>query len=204
MQYLLEPSDVLQVRRPRRCWRASCWTPRISPSAPAAAPSRRRPTCAVPGRTPQDVQRHVPERSAIGMIARYAIIRQAELYRDDMAVVALDEECDRVTAAKAADELLTLKGIRASFVLYKTGHRRVYVRPLAGRGERAGDPGSAGRRRKLHHRRRSGGEHHRGGGPRQSCWRPSTTIWKTNVKETYRHEDHFDSRISGARARRGR
>ena len=49
------------------------------------------------------------------MIARYDIIRQAELYRDDIAVVALDEECDRVTAAKAADELLTLKGIRASF-----------------------------------------------------------------------------------------
>ena len=55
------------------------------------------------------------------MIARYDIIRQAELYRDDIAVVALDEECDRVTAAKAADELLTLKGIRASFVLYKKG-----------------------------------------------------------------------------------
>ena len=53
--------------------------------------------------------------------ARYDIIRQAELYRDDIAVVALDEECDRVTAAKAADELLTLKGIRASFVLYKKG-----------------------------------------------------------------------------------
>ena len=35
--------------------------------------------------------------------------------------MALDEECDRVTAAKAADELLTLKGIRASFVLYKKG-----------------------------------------------------------------------------------
>lgn len=29
------------------------------------------------------------------MIARYDIIRQAELYRDDIAVVALDEECDR-------------------------------------------------------------------------------------------------------------
>ena len=58
------------------------------------------------------------------MIARYDIIRQAELYRDDIAVVALDEECDRVTAAKAADELLTLKGIRASFVLYKKQHHR--------------------------------------------------------------------------------
>ena len=53
------------------------------------------------------------------MIDRYAIIRQAELYHDDIAVVALEEECDRVTAAKAADELLTLRGVRASFVLFK-------------------------------------------------------------------------------------
>ena len=52
------------------------------------------------------------------MIARYDIIRQAQLYRGDLAVAALDTTCDRVTAAKAADELLTLKGIRASFVLY--------------------------------------------------------------------------------------
>ena len=55
------------------------------------------------------------------MIDRYAIIRQAELYHDDIAVVALEEECDRVTAAKAADELLTIRGIKASFVLYKKG-----------------------------------------------------------------------------------
>ena len=53
------------------------------------------------------------------MIARYDIIRQAQLYRGDLAVAALDTTCDRVTAAKAADELLTLKGIRASFVLYR-------------------------------------------------------------------------------------
>ena len=52
------------------------------------------------------------------MIARYDIIRQAQLYHGDLAVAALDTTCDRVTAAKAADELLTLKGIRASFVLY--------------------------------------------------------------------------------------
>ena len=53
------------------------------------------------------------------MISRYAIIRRAELYHDDLAIAALEEECDRVTAAKAADELLTLRGVRASFVLFK-------------------------------------------------------------------------------------
>lgn len=55
------------------------------------------------------------------MIARYDIIRQAEVYHEDIAIAALDEECDRVTAAKAADELLTLQGICASFVLYRKG-----------------------------------------------------------------------------------
>ena len=55
------------------------------------------------------------------MISRCDILRRAELYRDDLAIVALDEECDRVTAAKASDELLTIKGVQASFVLYPRG-----------------------------------------------------------------------------------
>ena len=55
------------------------------------------------------------------MISRYDILRRAELYREDLAVVALAEECDRVTAAKASDELLTIKGVQASFVLYPKG-----------------------------------------------------------------------------------
>ena len=55
------------------------------------------------------------------MISRYDILRRAELYREDLAIVALDEECDRVTAAKASDELLTIKGVQASFVLYPKG-----------------------------------------------------------------------------------
>ena len=42
-----------------------------------------------------------------------------ELYHGDIAIAALDQECDRVIAAKAADEMLTLQGVRASFVLYR-------------------------------------------------------------------------------------
>ena len=49
----------------------------------------------------------------------YDIIRRAELYHGDIAIAALDQECDRVIAAKAADEMLTLQGVRASFVLYR-------------------------------------------------------------------------------------
>ena len=69
------------------------------------------------GADTQDVQR-LFQGDLQSMIDRYAIIRQAELYHDDIAVVALEEECDRVTAAKAADELLTLSGVQASFVFY--------------------------------------------------------------------------------------
>ena len=55
------------------------------------------------------------------MITRYDIIRKAELYHENIAIAALNEEYDRVTAAKAADELLTLQGVQASFVMYRKG-----------------------------------------------------------------------------------
>ena len=56
------------------------------------------------------------------MVSRYDVIRRAELYREDIAVALVPEEgVDRVTAAQAADELLTLKGVQASFVVYRSG-----------------------------------------------------------------------------------
>lgn len=58
------------------------------------------------------------------MVERYDIIRHAELVHGDIAVAAVEKEIDRVTAAKAADELLTLSGIHASFVLFKNGTGR--------------------------------------------------------------------------------
>ena len=55
------------------------------------------------------------------MIQRYDIIRDAKMYHGDLAIAAVDKEVPRVTAAKAADDLLTLQGVQASFVLYKAG-----------------------------------------------------------------------------------
>ena len=56
------------------------------------------------------------------MVARYGIIRQAQMYRDNIALASVEQDgIDRVTASQAADELLTLKGVRASFVLYTHG-----------------------------------------------------------------------------------
>ncbi len=69
------------------------------------------------GADTQDVQRMF-QSDLESMIDRYAIIRRAVLYRKDLAIAAIDEPCERVTAAKAADELLTLSGVQASFVFY--------------------------------------------------------------------------------------
>ena len=49
----------------------------------------------------------------------YDIIRRAEMYRGNIAISVVDEPgVDRIAAAQAADELLTLKGVQASFVIY--------------------------------------------------------------------------------------
>ena len=55
------------------------------------------------------------------MIQRYDIIRGAKMYHGDIAIAVAEHEVSRVTAAKAADDLLTLQGIQASIVLYRMG-----------------------------------------------------------------------------------
>lgn len=117
LQYLVEPGDMLleeaEALLAGLVLDTKNFTNRTGGRTfEAAAFLRRR------GADTQEVQR-IFQSDLQSMISRYDIIRQAELYHEDIAVVALEEECDRVTAAKAADELLTLKGVQASFVLYK-------------------------------------------------------------------------------------
>ncbi len=51
-------------------------------------------------------------------MAKYQIIRSARLYRQEIAIAALNAGTSRTLAAQAADELLNISGITASFVLY--------------------------------------------------------------------------------------
>ena len=56
------------------------------------------------------------------MVSRYSIIRRAEMYHGDIAIAVIPQDgVDRISAAKAADELLNLKGVKASFVLFQSG-----------------------------------------------------------------------------------
>ena len=54
-------------------------------------------------------------------MAKYQIIKSARLYRQEIAIAALNSPTTRVLAAQAADELLNISGITASFVLYPDG-----------------------------------------------------------------------------------
>ena len=51
-------------------------------------------------------------------MAKYQIIKSSRLYRQEIAIAALSTGTTRVLAAQAADELLNISGISASFVLY--------------------------------------------------------------------------------------
>lgn len=116
LQYLIEPGDLLKAESEALLagivLDTKNFTNRTGGRTFEAAAYLRRA-----GADTADVQRMF-QSDLQSMISRYDIIRRAELYHGDIAIAALDQECDRVIAAKAADEMLTLQGVRASFVLY--------------------------------------------------------------------------------------
>ncbi len=119
LQYLVEPSDLQRAESEALLagivLDTKNFTMRTGGRTFEAAAFLRRA-----GADTSDVQR-LFQSDLAGMIERYDIIRHAELVHGDIAVAAVEKEIDRVTAAKAADELLTLSGIHASFVLFKHG-----------------------------------------------------------------------------------
>ena len=83
-------------------------------------------------------------------MAKYQIIKSARLYRHEIAIAALNSPTSRTLAAQAADELLNISGISASFVLYPDGDQvivsarsigdanvQVILEPLGGGGNTA-------------------------------------------------------------------
>ena len=117
LQYLIEPGDLLKAESEALLagivLDTKNFTNRTGGRTFEAAAYLRRA-----GADTAEVQRMF-QSDLQSMISRYDIIRRAELYHGDIAIAALDQECDRVIAAKAADEMLTLQGVRASFVLYR-------------------------------------------------------------------------------------
>lgn len=51
-------------------------------------------------------------------VAKYQIVKSAKLYRSELAIAALNYTTTRPLAAQAADDMLNISGITASFVLF--------------------------------------------------------------------------------------
>jgi len=60
-------------------------------------------------------------------VARYKIMQMVKLYRDNIAIAVVEEPQDRVIAAQAADEMLNIKGVQASLVIYPSSDGRVVI-----------------------------------------------------------------------------
>ena len=120
LQYLVEPADLLREEAEALLAGIVLDTKRFTlrtggRTFEAAAFLRRA------GADTAEVQR-LFQNDLSDMVSRYDIIRRAELYREDIALEVIPQDgVDRVAAAQAADELLTLKGVRASFVVYRNG-----------------------------------------------------------------------------------
>ena len=53
--------------------------------------------------------------------ARYALIHEAAIYKDGIAIASCDDDRDRISIAQASDELLNVRGVHTSFVVARDG-----------------------------------------------------------------------------------
>ena len=119
LQYMVEPSDILRVELEGLLAGIMLDTKNFmmrtgGRTFEAAAFLRRT------GADPVEVRRFF-QSDLQSFIQRNDIIRGAQMYHGDIAIATARDTVARVTAAKAADELITLKGIQGSIVLYKAG-----------------------------------------------------------------------------------
>lgn len=77
------------------------------------------------GANPTEVKRLL-QSDVESNVQKYAIMQQAKAYRG-VVIAAPDTPQDRVTAAKAADELLNIAGAEASVVIYPTADGAVFA-----------------------------------------------------------------------------
>ncbi len=121
LQYVLEPSDLLRTEAEALLAGIVLDTKQFSlrtggRTFEAAAFLRRA------GADTSEV-RKLFQNDLEGTIARYDIIRNARMYRSNVAIAQVKHTVPRVVAAQAADELLSISGIDASFVLFPNGDR---------------------------------------------------------------------------------
>ena len=119
LQYLIEPSDILRVEAEALLAGIVLDTKNFtmntsSRTFDSAAFLRRAgaDTAAVKKLLQSDLETAA---------ARYSIMRDVEIYREGIALAFSEEPQSRIAVAQAADELLNISGVRASFVIARSG-----------------------------------------------------------------------------------
>lgn len=130
LQYLLEPADLLRAEAEALLagivLDTKQFTMRTGSRTFEAASFLRRA-----GADTGDVRR-LFQNDLESTIARYEIIRTANIYRDGVAVAKVNHTVDRVVSAQAADELLNIFGVTASFTIFPDGDRVIISGRSAG------------------------------------------------------------------------
>ena len=124
LQYAVEKDDILPIEAKSLlagiCLDTKFFTVRTGERTFEAAATLRRM-----GADPTEVKMLL-QNDFQDTMAKYQIIKSARLYRQELAIAALNSATSRILAAQAADELLNISGITASFVLYPDGDT-VYI-----------------------------------------------------------------------------
>ena len=130
LQFL--PKRITSPRwKPRPCWPASCWTPAALRCMWACAPLRLPPGCCSRGAQTADTKL-LFNTSKEEYEARAHIVESAYIYKG--CAIALSEELDagmNVVLPMAANDLLTINGVDASFVaVAKNGGVNISARSM--------------------------------------------------------------------------
>ena len=116
LQYAVDPTDILPIEAKSLlagiCLDTKSFNVRTGESTFEAAAFLRRL-----GADTVDVKKMM-QSDLDHTVAKYDIIKAARIYRPELAIAALEVPTTRILAAQAADELLNIAGISASFVLY--------------------------------------------------------------------------------------
>lgn len=121
VQYVLEPDDLLRIEAEALLAGIFLDTKNFT----MRTGGRTFETAAFLRRTGADTEevKKLFQNNFTETMARYEIVKSAKMYNSTIAVVKIDHPVGRVSAAQAADELLNISGIEASFVIFPDGER---------------------------------------------------------------------------------
>ena len=116
LQYMVEQSDILRIEAESLLagivLDTKNFTLRTGGRTFDAAAFLRRA-----GADTSDVK-HLLQSDFASAVAKYSIVQKAKIYKAGIAIAVAENVQSKVTAAQAADELLNISGIQASFVLF--------------------------------------------------------------------------------------